>query len=245
MNRKFWLITIAALLGVSLTLSLGFWQLSRAAEKRALQLAVDTNAHLAGLTELALAALPDPTKLLFQPVDLRGRWVPERTVFLDNRPMDAKVGFYVITPLRLEGSAAVVLVQRGWVQRNFVDRAAVPAVPTPLGVVQVTGRIAPPPGKLYELGRATPGVIRQNLDIGEFGVESGLSLMPVSILQTGASADGLARDWPPVNVGVEKHLGYAFQWFGLSALIAILYVWFQIVRRFFPRKSQSVEGGVS
>lgn len=243
MNRKFWLITIAALLGVSLTLSLGFWQLSRAAEKRALQLAVDTNAHLAGLTELALAALPDPTKLLFQPVDVRGRWVPERTVFLDNRPMDAKVGFYVITPLRLEGSAAVVLVQRGWVQRNFVDRAAVPAVSTPSGVVQVTGRIAPPPGKLYELGRAAPGVIRQNLDIGEFGVESGLSLMPVSILQTGAVADGLARDWSAVNVGVEKHLGYAFQWFGLSALIAILYVWFQIVRRFFLSKSPSVEGG--
>ena len=243
MNRRFWLITFAAVLGAGLTLSLGFWQLSRASEKRALQMAVDANADLPGLTEQALAGLPDPAKALFQPADLRGRLVPERTVFLDNRPMDGKVGFYVVTPLRLEGSAAVVLVQRGWVPRNFVDRTAVPLVPTPSGVVQVTGRIAPPPGRLYELGRAAPGMIRQNLDIAEFGVESGLSLMPVSILQTGPATDGLARGWPPVNLGVEKHLGYAFQWFGLSALIAILYVWFQIVRRFFPRKPQSAEGG--
>jgi surfeit locus 1 family protein len=50
--------------------------------------------------------------------------------------------------------------------------------------------------------------------------------------QADGAADGLARDWPPIATGVEKHYGYAFQWFGLSALIAALYVWFQIVRRF-------------
>ena len=237
-NRRFWLITLKAVLSGSLTVSLGLWQLSRALEKQAMQLAMDNNAHLPGMTESVLTSLPEPMKAIYRPVEVRGRWEAERTVFLENRPMGTKVGFYVVTPLRLEGSAAVVLVQRGWVQRNFVDREAVPAIPTPSGVVQIRGRIAPPPAKLYELGRPGTGVIRQNLDIGEFMLESGLSLMPVSIQQMGEASDGLVRDWPQVSAGVEKHHGYAFQWFGLSALITVLYVWFQIVRKFFPRRFQ-------
>ena len=234
---KFWLITVAAVLGVGLTASLGQWQLSRAAQKQALQVAVDSNANLPGLNGSALVALSDPLRMLHRAVSLRGRWVADRTIFLDNRQMNARPGFYVVTPMQLEGSAVVVLVQRGWVPRNFVDRSAIPAVPTTSGWVELQGRIAPPPAKLYELGIPAKGVIRQNLDIGEFGVESGLPLMPVSIRQTGTSGDvsgdGLLRDWPEASAGVDKHHGYAFQWFGLSALIAVLYVWFQIVRKFF------------
>jgi surfeit locus 1 family protein len=74
-------------------------------------------------------------------------------------------------------------------------------------------------------------VIRQNLDLARFREETGLPLAGLSIQQAGAASDGLARDWPQINAGVDKHYGYAFQWFGLCALMAILYVWFQIVRR--------------
>ena len=43
----------------------------------------------------------------------------------------------------------------------------------------------------------------------------------------------LRRDWPEPTTGVDKHYGYAFQWFGLSVLVVLLYVWFQLVRRFY------------
>jgi surfeit locus 1 family protein len=243
-NRKFWLITFAAVLSASLTISLGLWQLSRAAQKQTLQMAMDNNAHLPEMTESELTLLPDPMRAFYRPVEVRGRWETARTVFLDNRPMAGKVGFYVVTPLRLEGTSAVVLVQRGWVQRNFVNREAVPAIQPPSGLVKVVGRLAPPPAKLYELGRPGAGIIRQNLDISEFGLESGLSLMPVSIQQMGAATDGLVRDWPQASAGVEKHHGYAFQWFGLSILIAVLYVWFQIGRRFFTPRSEHVSAEI-
>ena len=53
----------------------------------------------------------------------------------------------------------------------------------------------------------------------------------------GDASEGLQRDWPVVGTGVDKHYGYAFQWFGLCGLMALLYVWFQIVRRFIrPRR---------
>jgi surfeit locus 1 family protein len=234
---RFLILTLAALLGVAATLSLGRWQLSRAAQKEALQAEIDAQNRLPAID---LTALPKDTDLVgieHRQASVRGHWLADRTVFLDNRQMHGQQGFFVVTPLQLNGSAAVLLVQRGWVPRNFVDRTALPAINSPAGVVEVQGRIAPPPGKLYEFQGGALGPIRQNLDVAAFARETGLPLLPVSLLQTGADGSGLQRDWPAANTGVEKHYGYAFQWFGLATLITILYVWFQIVRRYFlPRR---------
>jgi surfeit locus 1 family protein len=150
--------------------------------------------------------------------------------------MSGRVGFYVLTPLRLEGSYSVVLVQRGWVPRDFQDRNRIIPPPTPAELVQIQGRIAPSPSALYELGPAVGGPIRQNLDVSAFSQETGLPLLTMTVVQTDGSADGLLREWPAPATGVDKHYGYAFQWFGLSGLIALLYVWFQIVRRFRPSR---------
>jgi surfeit locus 1 family protein len=229
---RFWLLLFAAVAGVSVTLALGFWQLSRGAEKQAMQALVDGRRELAALDARALANAVADSDIVYRHASLRGTWLAEHTVFLDNRPMNGMPGFFVLTPLRLEGSDAAVVVQRGWVQRSFVDRAQVPPVPTPAGPVHVSGRIAPPPSKLYEFEGMSGGVIRQNLDLAAFSHEIGLPLATVSLQQLGPAGDGLVRDWPRINTGVDKHYGYAFQWFALSGLIAFLYGWFQIVRRF-------------
>jgi surfeit locus 1 family protein len=236
---KFWLITALALLAAGLTSSLGYWQLSRAAEKYAREAAIAAQDRLSALDGAALLAMADPLQqALHRRIQLRGQWLADKTVFLDNRQMHAKPGLYVITPFQPEGGQKVLLVQRGWVPRNFVDRTSVPRIDTPSGVVEIQGRISPPPSKLYAMGGPETGIIRQNLDMAQFSAESGLALMPVSIQQTGGPAEGLARDWPQVALGAEKNMGYAFQWFGLASLIALLYVWFQIVRRFItPRRA--------
>jgi surfeit locus 1 family protein len=225
---------VAAATGIAVTASLGQWQLTRASQKEALQAARDLQASKEALDAAALRREPSLDSLLHRPVVLRGTWVRERTVYLDNRQMNARVGFFVFTPLIVEGGGAI-LVQRGWVPRNFEQRTVVPAVDTPAGVVEVRGRMAPPPSKLYEPGTPGTGAIRQNLDLQAFVKESSLPLMSMTVLQTGLPSDGLLREWPAVNLGVDKHYGYAFQWFGLSALIAGLTLWFQFIRRFFVR----------
>ncbi|WP_236589830.1 SURF1 family protein [Ramlibacter aurantiacus] len=229
---------MAAALGIAATLALGQWQWSRAQQKLGLEAAIRARESEPSLDAGQLARA-DPGDLLHRRVQLRGQWVAQHTVFLDNRQMQGRPGFYVVTPLRLSGADAVVLVQRGWVPRNFVERERLPPVQTPPGEVTVGGRIAPPPAKLYEFAEAPGGPIRQNLDLPAFRAETGLPLMAVSVQQTGKASEGLLRDWPQPAGTAGKNLGYAFQWWALCALIFILYVWFQFIapRRRRPRSA--------
>ncbi|GAB3770967.1 SURF1 family protein [Ramlibacter monticola] len=223
-------IAAAALLGIALTLNLGFWQWSRGQQRTAMHDAIEARARLAPLASPDLPAQMRPDDpLLHRPAVLEGEWLPAHTVFLDNRQMNGVPGFYVVTPLRLQGRKDVVLVQRGWVPRNFARRDALPPVETPAGVVQVRGRLAPPPARLYDFDQEETGPIRQNLDLSRFRTETGLPLLPWSLQQAGPASEGLLRQWPQAGSGAEKNYGYAFQWWALAALIAILYVWFQLV----------------
>ncbi|MBI3350433.1 MAG: SURF1 family protein [Burkholderiales bacterium] len=234
LSRRGWVVLVAALLGAALTARLGVWQLDRAAQKLALQAAIEAQAQRPALTNAELGGEP-----LHRQVMLRGTWVAERTVWLDNRPMDGHTGFFVVTPLRLAGRDDAILVQRGWAPRNQLDRNQLPPLSTPAGEIEVTGRLAASPSRLYELGEGSGGAIRQNLDPAAFAVESGLKLLPLTVVQTAASGadDGLLRHWPAPDLGLHKHYGYAFQWFALCALILVLYVWFQLIRPRLRRQS--------
>jgi surfeit locus 1 family protein len=230
-----WIVLAATIAGLAITLSLGRWQLDRAAQKEALQAALEQRGALPSLSlnDLTSAEAAAP-ELPYRRGIVRGQWMPERTVFLDNRPMNGQPGFYVLTPFKLAGQGAAIVVQRGWVPRDVRERTRLPAVPTPEGEVVLQGHIAPPPAKLYQFSGADSGPIRQNLDLAFFEREIGTSLWPVSFVQAdlplGSLPDGLLRQWPKPAVDVHKHYGYAFQWFALGALIAGLYVWFQLVR---------------
>jgi cytochrome oxidase assembly protein ShyY1 len=237
---RFWLLTLAAILVIAGTASLGRWQLSRAAQKEAIQARIDAQQSQPALDAPAFLALADASVALYRPVRLRGLWLGPHTVYLDNRPMHGIAGFDVLTPFAIEGSDQTVMVQRGWIQRNFEDRTKLQPIETPTGLVEITARIAPPPGHLLELGKAESGAampggveaspIRQNLDLGTYRSETGLPLRTdVSLQQIGVPSEGLRRDWPVPASGIEKHYGYAFQWFAMSVLVIILYVWFQFI----------------
>jgi surfeit locus 1 family protein len=154
--------------------------------------------------------------------------------------MNGKTGLVVVTPLVLDGSGQGILVQRGWVMRNFEDRTKLPDIQTPSGTVTVHGRIAPPPSKLYEFKGVDTSRIRQNIGVVDFSRETGLPLMSVSMVQTGPANEGLLREWAAPNVGIDKHYGYAFQWFALSALVAGLYTWFQIIHPWRVKRKQAL-----
>ncbi len=244
-----WVILIAAVMGVAITSSLGAWQLRRAAFKEQLAVQISTQNQLPALENNALnasnfiAATQDEKTWLQRRASLQGRWLHEHTVFLDNRPLQVagsqRVGFYVATPLAIEGSNRVIWVQRGWVQRDFQDRGKLPELEKTDFLIIVQGRLIAQVSRAYDIrgsestaiaptSESRPSRIWQNLPSVSFGSKE---LLPMALLQTSPEAekDGLLRNWSAPDTGVAKHYGYAFQWFALSALLSIFYVWFQII----------------
>jgi surfeit locus 1 family protein len=223
---------VAVLLSVAvaafvLALSLGRWQSGRAAEKLAIE-AQWERAEQAAPRVIDRASLPAADQLPVR-ISVRGTFDHARSVWLDNRQLDGRPGFWVIAPLRLD-NGAVVLINRGWVARDAADRLRRPAVGEPAGAQTIEGLAVTHAPRLLELGEggnaAALPAIWQNLDYAHFEAASGLQVARLLVLQTGGADDGLARRWARPASGVDKHRGYAFQWYALAALIAALTVFF-------------------
>ena len=102
LKRKSLLLSLVAAFFATLGIYLGFWQLDRAAQKEALQSAMEQQANKPPLALNMFLNLNDVNEVLHQRVLLSGSWIAQSTVYLDNRQMDGKVGFFVLTPLLLE-----------------------------------------------------------------------------------------------------------------------------------------------
>jgi cytochrome oxidase assembly protein ShyY1 len=226
-----WIPFVAAALAVALGVSLGQWQLRRADEKRAIEaklLARETAPPIAlGSALLAAGQVEQLEQLEYRRVTVRGEFNPGWTVYLDNRPYKGMAGLHVLTPLKIAGSDTYVLVARGWLPRDPANRTKVRAFETPHGTIQVTGLARLHAGHLLQLGTAEAlraGVIVQNLDLAQFAKASKLAVQPFIVEQTDGVKDGLVRDWARPSAGVDKHLGYAFQWFALAATAFLFYI---------------------
>lgn len=218
---------VATMLLVALGVTLGQWQDRRAAGKIAIQQTLEARAKAGplavGAAPLALADIE------FAKVRVTGEFVAGWPLFLDNRPLKGRAGFYLLMPLKIAGSNTHVLVARGWLPRHSAERDRLPPFDTPQGTVTVEGVAKAGMGHIMQLGTApplAPGAIVQNLDLAQFGKASGLALQPFVIEQAGATAPGdmLVRDWPAPTLGVEKHQGYAFQWYALAVMALLFFV---------------------
>jgi surfeit locus 1 family protein len=214
---------MATIIVVTIGILLGNWQLRRADEKRAIEARiaerqVQNPLPIGGKKE-------DPNALEFRRVSVQGEFERDWPLYLDNRPQAGNVGFYVLMPFRIAGTGEHVLVERGWIAVDPHHRASIAAPAPPAGEIVIEGVAIRNPGHVLQLGQAAalqPGAILQNLTVEEFAAASKLDMQPFVIEQTGASQDGLVRDWPKPSAGIERHLGYAFQWYAL-ALTAFIY----------------------
>lgn len=206
--------------------ALGNWQARRADEKRALGAELEA-AMQAPPLELSAAAAAG--HYVLKHVSARGTFVPAHTVFLDNKLRHGRPGFEVVSPLRLAGSEAHVMVDRGWLQAAARPDGA-PAVRTPSGEVRVEGLGLARLPRALEAGAAGQGSVRQNLDLDAFAAQSGLRLLPLVIQQHSAADDGLLREWPRPDAGVDMHKSYELQWYSLAALAVVLGVVFAFRR---------------
>lgn len=208
-----------AVAAAAAAIALGNWQAGRADEKRALGARFEQEMRAAP-TELP-SHMIDAAQFARKHVAASGRFVPEHTVYLDNKLRRGRPGYEVVTPLRLNG--VHVLVNRGWVPAGRT-RDALPAVATPPGAVRIAGLALERLPQALEAGSAARTRVRQNLNTEAFARETGLRLQPIVIEQHSPAADGLARDWPRPDAGIDRHEAYSLQWYSLAGLALVLFI---------------------
>ncbi|MFL6654189.1 MAG: SURF1 family protein [Sulfurifustis sp.] len=219
---------VLALLGVALFCALGAWQLQRADEKRALQAVYDR--RTAQLPILLTSTVLPAEALQYFRVEASGFYERGYQLLLDNRAHHGVPGFEVVTPLRIAGSDARVLVNRGWVPLG-ADRTRPPVVDPPAERVVVRG-VAVIPRVGFQLGAPDPlrregATVWQQLDLARYVAETRFKLQPIVILLDPQSpAGGYTREWGRLDAGIAVHQSYALQWFALAAAVVISYgVW--------------------
>lgn len=216
---------VAAAIAVAIGLSLGQWQTRRAAEKIAIEQKIQER-QAAPALQLS-DATSNSDDIEFRHLSVKGEFLRDWPIYLDNRPHDGVAGFYLLMPFKVADSQLHILVARGWIPRNVADRTKMPAIVTPGGQLQIEGVVRRDIGHVMQLGEVDaprPHAIVQNLDVAGFAAASGLQMSPMFLEQLTDTGDGLVRDWPVPSTGVDKHRGYAFQWYGLAAMAFIFFV---------------------
>ena len=216
--------TLAMLAAVAMFVAAGQWQRGRMHEKEALRAQLEAMARLPAVSLAGLPATSDWPALRYRPVEAAGRYDARRQIFIDNKVRDGRAGYDVVAPLVLD-DGRVVLVDRGWVAQG-ASRAVLPEVPPLGGHVVVEGRLAVPPSYLELRSAAPTGPVWQNLDPARFSAATGIAVLPVVIEETAAPSpgDGLVRDWPAPDFGIEKHWIYMTQWYAFAGLAVALWL---------------------
>lgn len=217
-----WAMIVLTLFAITLFMRLGFWQLDRASEKKQMITAARSLAQDKSIDWSVGDTLPKQ----YQRLHVKGHFLP--TVFLlDNQHHQHQLGYDVISPLVL-ANGHVVLIDRGWVAADLMQRV-LPTIEIPQGPIQLEGSAYYPSKNNWLLG---PAMDKKsvNLAIIEL-IDTQLirqflhkSVYPFIIRLSSQAKNGFVRDWPVVAMSVERHYGYAFQWFAIALVILIIFI---------------------
>jgi len=196
-------------------LSLGFWQLARTDEKRALlaDFAAREHAEPIGVNELERRA--DVAHLRIR---LHGQFDARHSLLLDNRQRGGQVGVELLQPFYDQPSGLWLLVNRGWLP--WPDRRTPPQFTTPEQPLELLARVHVPLGEPFQLqadpaGGDWPRLITA-VDPELLWRQRGRGGMAYEVrLEPGPAA--YQAEWPLVAMGPEKHTGYAVPWVAPAA----------------------------
>jgi surfeit locus 1 family protein len=217
---------ILAAIGIAVLVGLGFWQLERRIWKEELI------ARVTALTRAPAAAIPAEAEWPkvaardeYLHVTLRGRFrhvneAPVYAVLSEPRGRFSGQGYWVLTPLELEGGA-IVIVNRGFVPLGRKDPATRRDGQVE-GTVTVTGLLRlPEAGNWFTPANDPPRGVWYRRDPAEITRAFGLArVAPFTIDADATPNPGDLPQGGETRVAFSNnHLGYALTWFGLAAAL--------------------------
>jgi surfeit locus 1 family protein len=224
-KRRFtpnWQMTLLAFVVIAILLRLGFWQLARATEKKAM-----IQAELTQIKQKPISWTDaDTSPKQYQRLKLSGRFLAP-VLLMDNQHHDHQFGFSVLSPLLLINNQ-VVLVDRGWVPGDSL-RQTWPIISTPKMPIDIIGTAYYPSDNSLVLGQVLE-VISPTLAVVEAFDAKEIShflqkpIYPFMIRLDKNEAHGYVRAWQVVSMPPSRHYGYALQWFVMAVVVLILFI---------------------
>ena len=222
MNKKN-ILRAGAIAVIAAALSLSAWQFERAEQKRQLE---QTARDGLSAPPLSIAAAPQTPLPSFRRANVRGEYLPELTILLDNRTREGVAGYYVVTPLLLADGAAVA-VNRGWLPAGR-NRKPPPTPPLPpRGEVLIRGALADDETGAFALTEQNrDGVVWQRLFLHDYAAVINVTLLNKILVRAGDDDGDELTPPPPLRVSYrsQRSTGYAFQWLSLALLAGVFYV---------------------
>lgn len=225
-----WLGTLITVCCIPLFIKLGYWQYHKAQQKLVLQATYQRYEHAVPVDLPSVIGQVEPWR--YRLVQAVGHYLPQYQILLDNQVEDERVGYHVITPLQINGSDSVVLVDRGWIPAQD-SHSDIPVVDTPTGEQQVIGKVWLPSTKFYTLPAALGAkqteqgwqTVWQNMDMQHYQQAVPFKTLPVAIrLDPASNAGGFVRNWVMPDDRVATNISYAYQWFGFAVAALVIYV---------------------
>ena len=216
------LITIALLY---IMISLGYWQLDRAEYKANVQSLIESKQGTATISLDSIAK--EEENWLYQPVFASGKYDLQHQIYLDNQVNNMVAGYSVFTPLKISENQAI-LVNRGWLPVGG-SRSNLPDISVTTEILRIDGLLSYAPSKTLVLSDNANSYLQwptvlQYVDILEIEKQLDYKLMPMIIIMDQAAQTKLQPLPIKINMRSEKHTAYAFQWFGLSLTLFIIYI---------------------
>lgn len=228
---KFWIVALT-LLTIALFCRLGYWQLDRAEHKRVVAESLATvDSGFLPLVELEHLEAAEP----YRHSAVSGVFLAEQQMLLDNQVLDGQAGYEVISPLRM-ADGRVILINRGWLAGR---PGLLPTWETPNQAITLQGIIAPHSAAGMRMGEAVVGAadtesgwpkVVNYPSLEELEQLLNVPVYPYTLWLDKQAPHGFARDWQPKELSIEKHLGYAFQWFALALAVFVMFVVLNVKR---------------
>ena len=221
MRPRFFIPAFLIIATLALLITLGFWQLDRADQKRAIEDQI-ANAN-AGDVELITSVELLSDKEYYH-VLLRGSYIEDRQFIYDNQIVDQIPGYYVLTPFVLKGDSRAILINRGFIPWNG-RRDQIADIDIAEKITEVKVQISKPVKRIElktsQIKRDFP-VLIQALDLAEMSAIASLDFANIVGLLSPESENGFVRKWEPYTGSIERHIGYAIQWFLMALVLSII-----------------------
>lgn len=222
-------MALITLVGLMLFISLGLWQLERAAVKDAIEMKFETRlaSDYRQFEAWELTSEIEISDMEFQKLIINGHYDTQRTLLIDNQLHRGKAGYHVISPFVLNGGDKIVLVNRGWVALGS-SRNQLPSIEMPADDGSIRGIVSIPDTDSFRMGEVSldkkwPQVI-PFLDIDAMQAQFQNRLLPIIIWLGPEQAGHYPRVWNPVWLDPRKSRAYAWQWFAFAAISLVLFI---------------------